>query len=166
MAGRCEQNPAVPLVCPLDIQGACESSVFGDIIKKTEATSNTGIFNLNWKAQLEGSSLILGLVLGVILTLMMQVIIKYIRSKRRQGQWLRGMRMQMPQMPWWTAAQNSQPQHQPMLPVAPVSPAPAPAVPQPIVMSPQVSFTQQPQHQPMAMAPHNSSRSLSPLHFN
>ena len=150
MAGRCPQNSAVPLVCPLDIQGACESSVFGDIIKKTEATSNTGLLNINWKAQLEGSSLILGLVLGVVLTLMLQGIIKYVRSKRRQGQWLRGMRMQMP---WWSAGPSSQPQHQPMLPVAPVPPAPAPAVPQPLVMSPQVSFAPQPQHPPMAVAP-------------
>ena len=63
VAGRCAQNSAVPLICPLDIQGACESSVFGDIIKKTEATSNTGLLNFNWKAQLEGSSLLLGLFL-------------------------------------------------------------------------------------------------------
>ena len=149
VAGRCPQNSAVPLVCPLDIQGACESSVFGDIIKKTEATSNTGLLNINWKAQLEGSSLLLGVVLGVVLTLIVQGLIKYIRSKRRQGQWLRGMRMQMP---WWSAAPSNQPQHQPMIPVSPVPPA-APAAPQALVMSPQVNFTPQPQHQQMAMAP-------------
>ena len=149
VAGRCPQNSAVPLVCPLDIQGACESSVFGDIIKKTEATSNTGLLNINWKAQLEGSSLLLGVVLGVVLTLIVQGLIKYIRSRRRQGQWLRGMRMQMP---WWNTAPSNQPQHQPMIPVSPVAPA-APAAPQALVMSPQVNFTPQPQHQQMAMAP-------------
>ena len=71
MTGTCPQNSAVPLICPLDIQGACESSVFGDIIKKSEATSNTGLLNLNWKAEIEGSSLLLGLFLGVIITLIM-----------------------------------------------------------------------------------------------
>ena len=140
-AGRCQQNSAVPLICPLDIQGACESSVFGDIIKKSEATSNTGLLNLNWKAEIEGSSLLLGLFLGVIITLVMQGLIKYIRSKRRQGQWLRGMRMQVP---WWNPSQ-----HQPMIP----APAPAPAAPPPLVMSPQVSFTPQPQQQQMNLAP-------------
>ena len=141
MAGTCAQNSAVPLICPLDIQGACESSVFGDIIKKSEATSNTGLLNLNWKAEIEGSSLLLGLFLGVIITLVMQGLIKYIRSKRRQGQWLRGMRMQVP---WWNPSQ-----HQPMIP----APAPAPAAPPPLVMSPQVSFTPQPQQQQMTLAP-------------
>ena len=138
MTGTCPQNSAVPLICPLDIQGACESSVFGDIIKKSEATSNTGLLNLNWKAEIEGSSLLLGLFLGVIITLVMQGLIKYIRSKKRQGQWLRGMRMQVP---WWNPSQ-----HQPMIP------APAPAAAPPLVMSPQVSFTPQPQQQQMNMA--------------
>ena len=82
MTGTCPQNSAVPLICPLDIQGACESSVFWNIIKKSESTSNTGLLNLNWKAEIEGSSLLLGLFLGVIITLVMQGLIKYIRSKR------------------------------------------------------------------------------------
>ena len=148
MAGTCPQNSAVPLICPLDIQGVCESSVFGDIIRKSESTSNTGLLNFNWKAEIEGSSLLLGLFLGILITLIMQGVIKYISSKRQQGQWLRGMRMQMP---WWNPPHNNQLQHQPMIPASPL--APAPAAPPPLVMSPQVSFTPQLQQQQMTLAP-------------
>ena len=149
VAGRCAQNSAVPLICPLDIQGACESSVFGDIIKKSESTSNTGLLNFNWKAQIEGSSLLLGLFLGVLLTLIVQGLIMYIRSRRRQGKLLRGISMQMP---WWSQPHNNQLQHQPMIPASPIAPA-APAAPPALVMSPQVNFTPQPQQQQMTLAP-------------
>ena len=133
-AGRCAQNSAVPLICPLDIQGACESSVFGDIIKQSESTSNTGLINFNWRAQIEGSSLLLGIFLSFLLTVIVQCLIRYIKNRKRQGKWPRGLQMQMP---WWN-------QTQPMIPASPITPAPPVAQTSAMVMSPQVQFAPQP----------------------
>ena len=143
-AGRCQQNSAVSLICPLDIQGACESSVFGDIIRESKSTSNTGLINFNWRAQIEGSSLLLGIFLGFLLTVIMQYMIRYIKKRKRQGKWPRGLQMQMP---WWN-------QTQPMIPASPITPAPPVAQTSAMVMSPQVQFAPQ-QHavQPHPMLP-------------
>ena len=147
--GRCPQNTAVPLVCPLDIQGACDSSVFGDVIRNSESTSNTGLFNFNWRAQIEGSSLLLGIVLGFILTILLQYLIRYIKQRRKQGRWPRGLAMPGA---WWGQNAAVSPLQQPMLAAAPASPAPAPA---PTTMalspaSPHTQFAPQQQQQPMA----------------
>ena len=145
-AGRCQQNFEVPLICPLDIQGACESSVFGDIIKQSESTSNTGLINFNWRAQIEGSSLLLGIFLGFLLTVIVQCLIRYIKNRKRQGKWPRGLHMQMP---WWNQSPATALQ-QPMIPASPVTPAVPVAQTSAMVMSPQVQFAPQ-QH---AVQPH------------
>ena len=143
-AGRCQQNPAVPLICPLDIQGACESSVFGDIIRQSETTSNTGLVNFNWRAQIEGSSLLLGIFLGFLLTIIVQFLVRYIKKRKQQGRWPRGLPMQMP---WWSQAQ-------PVIPTSPITPPPPVTPSSAIVMSPQVQFAAQPhQVQPHQMLP-------------
>ena len=130
--GHCQENSTVPLICPLDIQGACESSVFGDIIKQSESTSNTGLLNFNWRAQIEGSSLLLGMFLGFLITIIIQFLIKYIKNRKQQGKWPRGLQMTMP---WWGQT-PALPLQQPMIPASPV-PAPAPmAQPSTMVMSP------------------------------
>ena len=147
--GRCQQNTAVPLVCPLDIQGACDSSVFGDIIRNSESTSNTGLFNFNWRAQIEGSSLLLGIVLGFMLTLLLQYIIRYLKQRKRQDRWPRGLAMPGA---WWGQSTAS-PLQQPMLAAAPATPAPAPAPATTMALSPASPHTQfapQQQQQPMA----------------
>ena len=149
-AGRCQQNSAVPLICPLDIQGACDSSVFGDVIRNSESTSNTGLFNFNWRAQIEGSSLLLGLVLGFVLTLLLQYVIRYLKQRKRQGRWPRGLAMPGA---WWGQSTAS-PLQQPMLAAAPTTPAPAPApTPHSTTMAlspatPHIQFAPQ-QQQPM-----------------
>ena len=148
--GRCQQNTAVPLICPLDIQGACDSSVFGDVIRNSESTSNTGLFNFNWRAQIEGSSLLLGLVLGFVLTLLLQYVIRYLKQRKRQGRWPRGLAMPGA---WWGQSTAS-PLQQPMLAAAPTTPAPAPApTPHSTTMAlspatPHIQFAPQ-QQQPM-----------------
>ena len=155
--GRCQQNSAIPLICPLDIQGACESSVFGDIIKQSKSTSNTGLLNINWRAQREGSSLLLGMFLGFLIKIIIQFLIKYIKNKKQKGKWPRGLQMTMP---WWGQTPAS-PLQQPMIPASPPPvPAPAPMVQQNTMAlspaSPQVQFA--PQHpgvqpQPLPLPP-------------
>ena len=86
-SGHSSQNRNIPLVCPLDIQGSCDSSVFGDIVRNSESNTNLGLINVTWGWQLEGSSLLLGMLIGSVLTIIISILIKHIRRRKRSGGW-------------------------------------------------------------------------------
>ena len=110
-SGYCQQNRAVPLVCPLDIQGACNPSVFGYMLKHNEHTS-MGLVNFSWKWDIEGSSLVLSMIIGCILTLITGLLIKHIKQRRKFGQWPKPFTG----FPWWHGNhQPASPMQQPML---------------------------------------------------
>ena len=85
--GYCPQNKAVSLVCPLDIQGRDEFSMFGDVLKHNEQQTNLGLINVSWKWNLKGSSLLLGMIIGVVITVIIILIIKHIKHRKLMGRW-------------------------------------------------------------------------------
>ena len=119
-SGYCSQNHNIPLVCPLDIQGSCDLSVFGDVIRSSESNTNVGLVNFSWSWRLEGSSIMLGMMIGCVLTIITSMLIKHCRKRKRDGHW--GRMPSLPSFPWWHQPQAHQPQpmtpvSQPMLPV-------------------------------------------------
>ena len=74
-SGHCSQNRNIPLVCPLDIQGSCDLSVFEDVVRNSESNTNLGLLNLTWRWHLEGSSILLGMIIGSILTILISILI-------------------------------------------------------------------------------------------
>ena len=117
-SGYCSQNHNIPLVCPLDIQGSCDSSVFGNVIRSSDSNTNVGLVNFSWSWRLEGLSLLLGMLLGSVITIIIAVLVKHCRKKRRDGGW-----KTFPHFNWWQSSQA--PLAQPMTPRLPANAAPS-----------------------------------------
>ena len=74
----CSQNSTVNLVCPLDIQGSCDTSIWGDLNANHLSSTNVGLMNWSWSNHISGCSFILGLIVGLAIS----YGISYYRQRR------------------------------------------------------------------------------------
>ena len=83
----CSQNSAVNLVCPLDIQGSCDTSIWGDLNQNSESSTNVGLFNWAINNCINGGSFILGLVFEFSISFGIQFLIhKHSKKKQKKQQ--------------------------------------------------------------------------------
>ena len=79
----CSQNSAVNLVCPLDIQGSCDTSIWGDLNQNSESSTNVGLFNWALDTRISGGSFFLGLFCGLGIALTIQYV-KYRQARKKK----------------------------------------------------------------------------------
>ena len=78
----CSQNSAVNLVYPLDIQGSCDTSIWGDLNQNSESSTNVGLFNWAINNRINRGSFMLGLFFGFAIAFGIQFI-RHRRAKKK-----------------------------------------------------------------------------------